>query len=271
MTSEPAESYVARYGRWAVIAGGSDGLGVAFAHELAGRGMNCLLIARRPEPLEEAAQAVRRASTVEVRTLSLDLGAPEAFDRLMEATADLDLGIVVFNAGAESSGRHFLDQPVEVWLETIDRNIVLLTKALHAFARRMRDQGRGGLVIVGSNAAFGGGARGSIYTASKGFALNLGESLWAELKPFGVDVINPLFLVVDTPRLRETMAKKGLPMEAIGAAAPDALARATLDALPDGPVFHWDEKPGDDDSLTSGHKRRARAQWVTDTLNMFYA
>jgi short-subunit dehydrogenase len=189
----------------------------------------------------------------------------------MEATGDLDLGVVVFNAGAESSGRHFLDQPVDVWLETIDRNIVLLTRALHAFAQRMRDQGRGGLVIVGSNAAFGGGARGSIYTASKGFALNLGESLWAELKPYGVDVINPLFLVVDTPRLRETLTKKGLPIDAIGAAAPADLARATIDALPDGPVFHWDEVPGSDDSLTSAHKRRARAQWVTDTLNMFYA
>lgn len=270
MTIEPGAPFVARYGRWAVIAGGSDGLGVAFAHELAGRGLNCLLIARRPEPLEAAAQEVREASHVEVRTLSLDLGAPEALDRLREATRELDLGIVVFNAGAESSGRHFLDQPLEVWLETINRNVVLLTKALHAFALRMRDQGRGGLVIVGSNAAFGGGARGSVYTASKGFALNLGESLWAELKPHGVDVINPLFLVVDTPRLRETLAKKGLPIEAVAAAAPAALARATIEALPDGPVFHWDEEPGSDDSLTSGHKRRARAEWVTDTLNLFY-
>ena len=68
----------------------------------------------------------------------------------------------------------------------------------------------------------------------------------------------------------QTMAKKGLPMESIGAAAPDALARATLEALPNGPVFHWDEVPGSDDSLTSAHKRRERAQWVTDTLNMFY-
>ena len=83
-------------------------------------------------------------------------------------------------------------------------------------------------------------------------------------------MINPLFLLVDTPRLRETLEKKGIPVETVGAAPPLDLARATLDALPDGPVFHWDEEPGSDDSLTSAHKRRARAQWVTDTLNAFY-
>lgn len=270
MTESPAKPFAERYGAWAVVTGGSDGLGAAFARVLAERGMNCLLVARRAEPLEAVAAELRSSMGVEVRTLSLDLGQADASERLQQATADIDLGIVVFNAGAESSGRHFLDQPLDDWLETIQRNIVQLTRSLYGFAGRMRGQGRGGLVIVGSNAAFGGGARGSIYTASKGFALNLGESLWAELKPHGVDVINPLFLLVDTPRLRETLEKKGIPVDTVGAAPPLDLARATLDALPDGPVFHWDEVPGSDDSLTSAHKRRDRAQWVTDTLNAFY-
>ena len=263
-------AFRARYGEWAVIAGGSDGLGAAFANGVAARGMNCLLVARRQAPLDAAAEAIRRDHGVAVRTLSLDLGAADAARRLCEATAELDLGLVVFNAGAEATGAHFLDAPFAEWRALIDRNILFLTEALHGFAGRMRAQARGGLIVVGSEAAFGGGARGAMYTASKGYALNLGESLWAELHPHGVDMLTLLFKIADTPTLRTVLARKGIPIELTGAVPTAALAEATLAALGNGPILNFDE--GDPaDPLTAAAPRRARIEQVSAALEGFYA
>src|SRR3546814_10558242 len=72
----------------------------------------------------------------------------------------------------------------------IARNVQSLTEITYAFAKRFAAQRRGAIVIVSSSAALGGSARIGIYSATKAFGLNLGESLWAELAPFGVDVLS---------------------------------------------------------------------------------
>ncbi|MDB5737442.1 MAG: family NAD(P)-dependent oxidoreductase [Sphingomonas bacterium] len=269
MANEP--HYPKRYGAWALIAGGSDGLGAALSHELAARGMNCLLVARRAPVLDALAEELRAAHGVEVRTLSLDLSMSDAPAQLEAATAALDLGIVVFNAGAEASGSHFVDTPFADWLPTLQRNIVGLTDALHRFATHFRSQGRGGIVIVGSEAAFGGAARGALYTASKGYSLNLGESLWAELAPHGVDVLTLLFRISDTPMLRSVLARKGIPVEATGATPPAEIARATIAALPHGPVLNFDEASSPTGgNLASGVVRRENVQRVSAGMEGFY-
>ncbi len=263
------DKFAERYGPWALINGGSDGLGAAFAEEIAKRGVNLVLVARRQGPLDDVAGRMRERHDVQVRTISLDLGASDAAGRLGEATADLDLGLVVFNAGADSSGERFLDLGQEARNVLIRRNILFLTEALHLFGTRLRSAGRGGLIVVGSEAAFGGGARGALYTATKGFALNLCESLWAEMKPCGVDVLTLLFRIADTPTLREALARKSIPIEATGALAPERLARETIRALPDGPVYNFDDD-GTGSALTDPDLRRARVLDVTAQLEGFY-
>ena len=258
------------YGEWALITGGSDGLGAAFAEEIARRGVNLVLVARRPGPLDELSADLRQRHGVEVRTIPLDLGAPDAALTLADQTGELPLGLVVFNAGADASGALFLDAPYDEWNALIGRNVLFLTDALYRFGTRLREQGRGGIVAVGSEAAFGGGARGALYTASKGYALNLCESLWAELRPHGVDVLTLLFKIADTPTLREVLARHGIPIEATGAASTARLARETILALPDGPVFNFDEE-APDDPLTSAARRRARALEVSAKLEAFHA
>ena len=255
-------------GKWAFVTGGSDGLGLAFATELARRGMNCLLIARNEDKLAHAAETVRAAG-VEARTLSLDLGAPDAVARIEAATADLPLALAVFNAGAESSGAHFVDQAHATWATTIQRNVLFLTEALHHFGCRLVDSGGGGIIVVGSEAAFGGVAQSGIYTATKGFALNLGEALWAELTLRGVDVITLLFKIADTPMLRETLARRGIPVEATGASDAGALARGTIDALGCGPIYNPDEA-SPDDPVTSNAARRERVVAKSELMKFFY-
>ncbi len=266
-----SDSFRQRYGGWALIAGGSDGLGAALADGLARRGMNCLLVARRAGPLQATADTLRASYSVEVRTLTLDLAQLDAAAALEQAVAGLDLGMVVFNAGAEASGDKFVDAPYADWESVIHRNILFLTDALYRFARRFAAQRRGALLIVGSEASLGGGARGAMYTATKGYALNLGESLWAELEPLGVDVLTLLFRITDTPMLRSVLARKGIPIETVGAVPVDRLAEATIAALGRGPVLNFDETPADAGQLTSAAVRRERARAVSAALEGFYA
>jgi short-subunit dehydrogenase len=256
-------------GRWALILGGSDGLGAAFADDLARRGMDCLLVARNSDKLAATAQDITMRRGVNVQTLALDLGCPDAVDRLVVATTELDLGLVVFNAGAEASGQLLVDAPMTQWRAVIDRNIGFLTSALHHFSQRFVAERRGALLIVGSEAAFGGGARGALYTASKAYALNLGESLWAELKPLGVAVQTLLFKIADTPTLRTVLARKGIPIEATGAVAPEILARKSIDALFEGPIYNFDEEVHGEPSTTAAG-RRARVDRVSLQLEGFY-
>ena len=77
------------YGPWAIIAGGSEGVGSAFADRLAKQGFKLLLIARKPDPLEATARDIRSKYATEVRTLSLDLTASDAAARILTAADGL--------------------------------------------------------------------------------------------------------------------------------------------------------------------------------------
>lgn len=263
-------SFSSAYGDWAVISGGSDGLGAAFAEEIAARGVNLVLVARRQGPLDALAAELEARHGIKVRPVSLDLSEPEAARRLDESTADLDLGLIVFNAGSDAGGDFFLDPYYSQWQPLLSRNINFLTEALYLFGRRLRAKQRGGMIVVGSEAAFGGGARGALYTATKGYALNLAESLWAELRPDNVDVLTLLFGITDTPTLRSVLARKGIPIEATGAVPPAQLAVAAIEALGTGPVLNFDEQPGDT-SLKSANTRRERVIDVSNKLAGFHA
>src|ERR671919_223444 len=88
-----------RYGPWAIIAGGSEGMGPEFAQQLAADGFDVVLLARKVEPLEETAALVRKTG-VEVRTLSVDLTDPDVVDRIRTVTDDIDVGLLIYYAGA---------------------------------------------------------------------------------------------------------------------------------------------------------------------------
>lgn len=255
-------------GSWAFVTGGSDGLGLALAEQAAMRGLNCLLIARRHDVLAAAAEQLRRHGT-EIRTLALDLGAVDAVEQIDAATRDLPLRLAVFNAGAEASGDEVIDGDWAQWRSVIERNVLFLTEGMHRFARRFAANGGGGMLVVGSEAAFGGVARSGVYSATKGYALNLCESLWAELAPKGVDVTTLLFSIADTPTVRRTFERKGVPIDAIALSSPTDLARAAFDGLGQGPVVNFDEKDPAD-SLTSAAMRRKRTEVKSEQVRMFY-
>src|SRR5699024_11150878 len=110
------------YGPWAVIAGGSEAVGAEFAHQLARAGLNLVLIARNEEALEATAEAVRAHGT-EVRTLVQDLLAEDAVANIAARTADLEVGLLVVNAGANTYGHEFVTGDLDAFRRVMTLNI----------------------------------------------------------------------------------------------------------------------------------------------------
>jgi short-subunit dehydrogenase len=201
--------------------------------------------------------------------VSLDVSTPGAAAALEAATDGKEVGLVIFNAGGDSVGGRFLDSTYEAWRTLTQRNIDTLTEACHRFAKAFVKRGRGGLLLVGSEAALGGQGRLAIYSASKGYALNFGESLWRELKPHGVDVLNVLIGATDTPKLRGIFAKNNLSPDAVSLTSAADVARVGLATLGDGPtVVLADDDAGN--PLTSARVRRERVVSLSEFLNNFY-
>lgn len=258
-----------RYGPWALVAGASEGTGASFARQLAEKGLNLILVARRDGPLTSLADEIRSEHGVECVTAALDLAADDAAERLQAAAGNREVGLLLFNAGADSNGAMFLDNDLANWDALARRNVLTVMHACHAFGRPMRARGRGGILIVGSGACYGGLPGISVYGASKAFDLVLAEALWAELRPHGVDVLCYNIGRTDTPAHRELMEARGIPMPD-DLAQPDHVAREGLERLPHGPVHNWghaDDEVGQ--SVTSAAQRRDRVEAIAAMSAMY--
>ena len=218
-----------KYGPWAVIAGASEGVGSALARQLGDLGINVVLVSRRQALLDEVAATI----PAETRTVALDLSVDGADEALAAATSDLEVGLLVYNAGADPHSSRFLDKPLEVWQAMVRRNVNAVLGASYRYGRAMAERGRGGIVLVASGAAWGGSDYLVTYGASKAFDLVLGEALWAELKPHGVDVLSMVLGMTDTPAFRKVLHGRDFP----DIADPADVAREMLDRLPHGPTF----------------------------------
>jgi short-subunit dehydrogenase len=242
-----------RYGPWAIVAGASEGIGAAFSRRLAARGIDLVLVARREVPLTALAQELEDRHRVATRVLSLDLGAVAAEKALFEATADLEVGLVVYNAGGDDHGDvQFLDVDPDVWAALLRRNCTVPMLAAYHYGSRMVDRQRGGLILVSSGAAWAGGARLAPYGATKAFDLILGESLWAEWRGLGVDVLSLVVGATDTPPLQRLLAAHDAEVEHLD--DPDDVARQGLEYLGEGPT--WTMGSADGPSPVGGLPRR---------------
>jgi short-subunit dehydrogenase len=192
------EKFVRRYGPWALVAGGSEGLGAAFAHEIARQGLNLLLVARRTVPLEETASRVRNAHGVEVRTVAVDLGSAAGLAEVVRQARSVDLGLLVCNAASSHEGPFFKADAAR-YRHVIDVNCYGAVALIEALAPAMIARGRGGIIVMSSMAAFQGSPYVTVYSATKSFLLSLAEGLAVELKPKGVDVLACCPAVVRTP------------------------------------------------------------------------
>jgi short-subunit dehydrogenase len=216
-----------RYGPWAVIVGASDGCGALFAERLAQEGVNVALVARRQRLLDSVAEAIHERTGVETRTLAIDLTEADASQSIIDATADLEVGMLVYCAGGDPNYQPFLANPVSAAEALLQRNCLVLMRLCHHFAGLMVERGRGGIVNFTSGAALAGGRNMVAYGGTKAFDMVFTEGLWAELHDKGVDVLGLVLGMTDTPALRQLEFERGR-LKSVDETPPGAVTAASV-------------------------------------------
>jgi short-subunit dehydrogenase len=220
-----------RHGPWALLVGGSEGIGEELARKLAAIGINLVLVARKPEALA-ATVAKARAAGAEVRTLSHDAGAEDLLDRVRELTDDIDVGLLVHNVGGGGGGP-FFDRSLDDVLRSSMVNCVNFTKLVHHYGKPMVARGAGGIIAFGSMAGNVGGAYMTSYSGGKAYVQLFCEALWAELDGTGVDVLAIVIGSADTPARQRSGTKD---VELFPVARPEDVAEQALREIGNGPV-----------------------------------
>lgn len=232
-TMTDTNDFLERYGPWAIVTGASSGIGEQFARLLAERGFDLIVIARREERLNKLAKDLQEHHAVKVLPLALDLSSQNFLVELIRTIADKDIGLLISNAGFGLKGEHH-----QTSAEQMDQMLQLNSRApmllAHALSPALIQRGKGGIVFTGSIEGFLAFPWSASYAASKAFVLSLGESLWYELQPYGVDVM----VLAPGSTNTEALLLQGFdPKQQFGLMSPHQVAEQALSQLGKRPVF----------------------------------
>ncbi len=176
-----------RFGPWALITGASSGIGKEFARQIAASKINVVLVARREDLLKEAGVEFSKRYGVEQRVVVLDVSQEDFIGQLASATDDLDIGLVVSNAGTGNPGE-FLKQDRQLHRRTLRISTMANLDITHHFGAKLAKRRRGGIILAGAMGAEAGVPRMANDGAAKAYVHSLGEALHYEFKPLGVYV-----------------------------------------------------------------------------------
>lgn len=182
------KNFAKKYGKWALVTGASAGIGLEFAHQLAAQGLNLILVARRGDVLSRHAKTLSQKHNIETLPIARDLTDEGAVEALHAELADKDIGLVVMNAGIETTG-HFTKTSLQQHAKLETLNIGVPMRMSRLFGEDLVKRRRGGLIFLSSLFGYQGVPMVANYAASKAYILTLGEALNVEMKPFGVDVL----------------------------------------------------------------------------------
>jgi short-subunit dehydrogenase len=239
---QSSADFAGRYGPWGLVLGASEGLGAAYAHELARRGLSVVVAARRAEPLASVAAALRGEHGVDARSVAVDLGAPDLVSRLRGVTDGLDVGLVIHNGTADFIGR-FVEEGYDDAQHQVAVNVLSVLAVCDHYGGPMVARGRGGVILMSSGAGVAGTAGLAVYSATKSFQLTLAQALHEEWRADGVDVVGVVGPAIDTPNFRrsfdhdpDSLPHPPLPPEIVAREVVDALGQ-TMELMP-GEVNH---------------------------------
>jgi uncharacterized protein len=234
MKQTATAAFRARYGPWALVAGASVGLGAEFATQLAAKGLNLVLIARRQQLLDELSAQLMTTYAIEVRTLQLDLAREDIGSLVVEATSDIDISLLVYNAAVSMIGPYF-EVALQDHLNEIAVNCRAPLTLAYLLGQHMLKRQRGGIVLMSSLSASQGSALISNYAATKAYNRLLAEGLWEELRTRGIDVLACCPSAVSTPGYLASASRRSA-RPSVPAMTPRAVVTATLAALGKQPV-----------------------------------
>lgn len=214
---------------WALITGGSSGMGLEYAHQLAKKGYDLVLVSNRQEELEQASEELSKVYPVRVVTRFQDLSAETAADELMVFCQEqsIDVEVLVNNAGM-----FFFEE-----LTTENEAKALAMMRLHTFTPTrmcilfgevMKRRGHGYILNMSSMAAKLPCPGIAVYSATKAYLKSFGKSLFFEMRPYGVGVTTVCPAAIATPlyKLKPSLLKLGVNVGLIG--TPQWLVRRAL-------------------------------------------
>jgi len=174
----------------ALITGASQGIGKAFAQELATRKTNLVLVARSQDKLQELATNLQKQEQIKVEVIPLDLTVPQASQELYHRVSDLgiEIDLLINNAGFGDYGA-FSTRKLTKQSEMIQLNITALVELTYLFLGEMQQRQQGAILNISSIAAFQPLPYLSTYAATKAFVLSFSEALWAENRSTGVKIM----------------------------------------------------------------------------------
>jgi uncharacterized protein len=213
---------------WALVTGAArtEGLGHAFARQLAVEGMHLVLVDVLGDELARRADELRSDFGIEVRTAACDLGEPAPYEAVDAVIGDIDVDVLICNhMFTPTDTPKILDVPLEIQSRMLDINARAYTNLLYRFGTQMRTRGRGAIVIVSSGVGLTSGPYNGVYAANKAFQIVLGETLWYELKGTGVDVL------VVIAGLMNTQGDAFAKFPRLLVAEPEPVAREVLSAV----------------------------------------
>ena len=225
----------------ALVTGASSGIGEQFARQLAARGWELVLVARRADRLEALAEGLPTTA----QAIPCDLATEAASLREKVAELGVDVGLLVNNAGFGTSGP-FLDHDPARDAEQVRLNCEAIVTLAHGFLPPMVERGRGGIINVASTAGMQPLPYESVYAATKAFAISFTDALHTELRGSGVRVlaVNPGPVptewqeVAGYPRERVAVVPGQIPAEQVVSEALAAYDRGRRSVIP-GRTIRW--------------------------------
>ena len=174
-----------RFGPWALVTGASSGIGEALARQLAASGLNLVLVARRGPLLERLGHELQSAFGIDYRVVALDLTSDDVLTPVRAATDDLEVGLLISNAGGPVPGQ-FLGLSSDALFGQVRLDVHTPLQLIQQFVPAMAARGRGGLLLVSAMGATGGLPLVATTSAGKSFVESLGRSLHGEFAELGL-------------------------------------------------------------------------------------
>src|SRR5579863_7305281 len=176
-------------GKWALVTGGSAGIGVALARELAAGGANLVLTARRKDRLDQLASELASAHKIKVEVFAADLAQPDAPQQIFTFTLakQIEIELLVNNAGFGAYG-DFAAVDSQRLLDMVQVNCSAVVHLTRLYLPQMLQRRHGDVLILASTASFQAVPFISTYAATKAFDLLFAEGIAEELRPYGIRV-----------------------------------------------------------------------------------
>lgn len=193
-------SLLKKYGPWALITGSTDGIGRAYAFELAKRGINIVLVSRNEDRLKKTAEEIEIKYFVKTKIIAADFSlGPKAVEIVKEKLGGLPINILVNNVGKQYEYPMYLSEvPEKELFDIININVCAVTMMCRTFIEDMKTRGRGAIVNVSSGSELQPLPLMTVYAATKAYIKSFTAALRYEYSQSGITIQHLAPFFVDT-------------------------------------------------------------------------